>query len=124
MNLTANETFKTPNYAMRRAVALGAVALAVFGGKALYTGHQENAVIENIERSGEDALVHYNSGHFNEDKVTTVKIEHAQNAFNVAQQLADDNRDVRPLSDVITGQTGNYVDPGEVLVVPKSELEK
>lgn len=114
-------------YRIRRGIALGAVLLASVGVYkaaeagvgAIRSNNQEIHLMKDIEASGENAIKDYSEGKFDPSKVSGVELDTPQSAFAAAANMAE-NGDVLKVQDVITAQTGEYVDSGDQFVVPNS----
>ena len=119
---------ETPNFVLRRAVALGGILLALGGtvkvGEAIVDHGRSTGAIETLQHSGDHALADFNDGKLGKEDYTTVTVADGGTSYNQAQTIVGPDVDARQMSDIVTSQTGPEVDAGEVLVVTKDQLPK
>lgn len=117
---------EVPNFALRRAVALGGTLLALVGiakgADIVIDQGRSNGSIETIQNSGDHALADFNDGKLGTEDFTTVTVKEGGTTYNQAQVLVGPDADARQMTDILTAQTGPQVDGDEVLVVPKNQL--
>lgn len=116
-----------PNFALRRAVALGAATVALFGvvkGGEAVVDHVKNANLEaKIQNSGDHIIADFNDGKYKGDPVVAVKIPEGDDASIVAAEITKKGKYPLITQSLITSETGNVVDSDERLILPTALVD-
>jgi hypothetical protein len=119
----------SPNFALRRAAALGAVLLTGmlgYGGVKAVESVKErmdrNQLVSEIKNAGPQAEAVYNDNHFGGRDVDIYQVREGQSAFGVAAAITQPGHNINETANIITAQTGEVVDSGEKLVFPPAQV--